>query len=34
LLVSHDRRLLENVRLGQRWEVGGGRVVVRPSSGA
>ena len=34
LLVSHDRRLLENVRLGQRWEVGGGRVVVRRSSGA
>ncbi|GAA5116531.1 ABC-F family ATP-binding cassette domain-containing protein [Alloalcanivorax gelatiniphagus] len=29
LLVSHDRRLLENVRLDQRWEVEGGRVVVR-----
>jgi ATPase subunit of ABC transporter with duplicated ATPase domains len=29
LLVSHDRRLLENVRLDQRWEVDGGRVVVR-----
>lgn len=31
LLVSHDRRLLENVRLHQRWEVDGGRVVVRHS---
>jgi len=29
LLVSHDRRLLENVRLDQRWEVAGGQVVVR-----
>jgi ATPase subunit of ABC transporter with duplicated ATPase domains len=29
LLVSHDRRLLENVRLDQRWEVDAGRVVVR-----
>jgi ATPase subunit of ABC transporter with duplicated ATPase domains len=29
LLVSHDRRLLENVRLHQRWEVDCGHVVVR-----
>ncbi|MCW2735527.1 ABC-F family ATP-binding cassette domain-containing protein [Nocardioides sp.] len=29
LLVSHDRRLLENVRLDQRWDVDHGRVVVR-----
>ena len=29
LLVSHDRRLLENVRLDQRWDVEGGLVVVR-----
>ena len=29
LLVSHDRRLLENVRLDQRWDVEAGRVVVR-----
>ena len=29
LLVSHDRRLLDNVRLDQRWHVDGGRVVVR-----
>ena len=29
LLVSHDRRLLENVRLDQRWDVDAGRVVVR-----
>ena len=29
LLVSHDRRLLESVRLDQRWEVDAGRVVVR-----
>ncbi|KQV69569.1 heme ABC transporter ATP-binding protein [Nocardioides sp. Root122] len=29
LLVSHDRRLLENVRLDQRWEVDGGTIVVR-----
>ena len=29
LLVSHDRRLLENVRLDQRWDVHDGRVVVR-----
>jgi hypothetical protein len=27
--VSHDRRLLENVRLHQRWDVDDGRVVVR-----
>ena len=32
LLVSHDRRLLENVRLDQRWEVTAGRVVVRHGS--
>jgi ATPase subunit of ABC transporter with duplicated ATPase domains len=31
LLVSHDRRLLENVSLHQRWEVDAGRVVVRHS---
>jgi ATPase subunit of ABC transporter with duplicated ATPase domains len=29
LLVSHDRRLLDNVRLDQRWEVDGGRILVR-----
>jgi ATPase subunit of ABC transporter with duplicated ATPase domains len=29
LLVSHDRRLLANVQLDQRWEVNGGRVTVR-----
>ena len=29
LLVSHDRRLLENVDLDQRWEVDRGQVVVR-----
>ncbi|PUA80028.1 ABC-F family ATP-binding cassette domain-containing protein [Nocardioides currus] len=29
LLVSHDRRLLANVRLDQRWEVDAGRVSVR-----
>ncbi|RYB90529.1 ABC-F family ATP-binding cassette domain-containing protein [Nocardioides oleivorans] len=29
LLVSHDRRLLANVALDQRWEVDGGRVRVR-----
>jgi ATPase subunit of ABC transporter with duplicated ATPase domains len=29
LLVSHDRRLLENVRLDQRWDVEDGAVVVR-----
>ncbi len=29
LLVSHDRRLLDNVRLDQRWHVEGGRVSVR-----
>jgi ATPase subunit of ABC transporter with duplicated ATPase domains len=29
LLVSHDRRLLENVDLDQRWDVDGGQVVVR-----
>ena len=28
LLVSHDRRLLANVQLDQRWEVDGGRVTV------
>jgi ATPase subunit of ABC transporter with duplicated ATPase domains len=27
LLVSHDRRLLDNVRLDQRWQVEGGRVT-------
>ncbi len=31
LLVSHDRRLLENVRLDTRWEVDGGQVRVRPA---
>ncbi|NKX51473.1 ABC-F family ATP-binding cassette domain-containing protein, partial [Arthrobacter deserti] len=30
LLVSHDRRLLENVRLDTRWEVDQGQVTVRP----
>jgi ATPase subunit of ABC transporter with duplicated ATPase domains len=30
LLVSHDRRLLDNVRLDQRWEVRDGRVVTAP----
>nr|WP_242680220.1 ABC-F family ATP-binding cassette domain-containing protein [Nocardioides sp. IC4_145] len=29
LLVSHDRRLLANVRLDQRWEVTAGQVLVR-----
>ena len=29
LLVSHDRRLLDNVRLDQRWHVEGGTVSVR-----
>ncbi|MEH0110817.1 ABC-F family ATP-binding cassette domain-containing protein [Tersicoccus sp. MR15.9] len=29
LLVSHDRRLLANVQLDQRWEVDAGRVTVR-----
>ena len=29
LLVSHDRRLLENVRLDTRWTVEGGRVGIR-----
>ncbi|MBC7592857.1 MAG: ABC-F family ATP-binding cassette domain-containing protein [Kineosporiaceae bacterium] len=29
LLVSHDRRLLHNVRLDQRWEVENGKVTVR-----
>jgi ATPase subunit of ABC transporter with duplicated ATPase domains len=29
LLVSHDRRLLENVQLHQRWDVADGRVEVR-----
>ncbi len=28
LLVSHDRRLLDNVRLDQRWQVHDGRVVT------
>ncbi|MGN0065814.1 MAG: ABC-F family ATP-binding cassette domain-containing protein [Nocardioides sp.] len=28
LLVSHDRRLLDNVQLERRWEVDGGQVVV------
>jgi ATPase subunit of ABC transporter with duplicated ATPase domains len=28
LLVSHDRRLLDNVRLDQRWHVEGGRVTA------
>ncbi len=28
LLVSHDRRLLDNVRLDQRWQVHDGRVTV------
>ncbi|MDQ6752770.1 MAG: ATP-binding cassette domain-containing protein [Actinomycetota bacterium] len=28
LLVSHDRRMLENVRLDRRWEVSAGRVIV------
>jgi ATPase subunit of ABC transporter with duplicated ATPase domains len=28
LLVSHDRRLLANVQLDQRWEIDGGRVTV------
>ncbi|WP_372729115.1 ribosomal protection-like ABC-F family protein [Nocardioides sp.] len=31
LLVSHDRRLLDNVRLDQRWEVHEGQVQVRVS---
>jgi ATPase subunit of ABC transporter with duplicated ATPase domains len=30
LLVSHDRRLLDNVRLDQRWHVEGGRVTTAP----
>ncbi|HXF03617.1 MAG TPA: ABC-F family ATP-binding cassette domain-containing protein [Arthrobacter sp.] len=29
LLVSHDRRLLENVRLDTRWDVDAGQVTVR-----
>ncbi|WP_139005099.1 ribosomal protection-like ABC-F family protein [Arthrobacter crystallopoietes] len=29
LLVSHDRRLLENVRLDTRWEVDNGRVLAK-----
>ena len=29
LLVSHDRRLLENVRLDVRWEVADGKVSIR-----
>ncbi|TQK71725.1 ABC-F family ATP-binding cassette domain-containing protein [Nocardioides sp. SLBN-35] len=33
LLVSHDRRLLDNVRLDQRWQVEDGRVVSQPSPG-
>ncbi|TNM48290.1 ABC-F family ATP-binding cassette domain-containing protein [Nocardioides albidus] len=28
LLVTHDRRLLDNVRLDQRWQVEGGRVTA------
>ncbi len=28
LLVSHDRRLLENVRLDQRWRIDGGQLTV------
>ncbi|MGL5852256.1 MAG: ABC transporter ATP-binding protein, partial [Phycicoccus sp.] len=28
LLVSHDRRLLENVRLDQRWHIEAGRVTT------
>ena len=28
LLVSHDRRLLDNVRLDQRWQVEAGRVTT------
>jgi len=28
LLVSHDRRLLDNVRLDQRWQVANGKVTV------
>jgi ATPase subunit of ABC transporter with duplicated ATPase domains len=30
LLVSHDRRLLDNVRLDQRWQVEDGRVTATP----
>jgi ATPase subunit of ABC transporter with duplicated ATPase domains len=30
LLVSHDRRLLDTVRLDQRWHVEGGRVTTAP----
>ena len=29
LLVSHDRRLLANVQLDQRWELAAGRLTVR-----
>ncbi|WP_104103703.1 ABC-F family ATP-binding cassette domain-containing protein [Arthrobacter sp. 08Y14] len=29
LLVSHDRRMLENVRLDARWNVGGGSVIIQ-----
>ncbi|MBP3036223.1 ABC-F family ATP-binding cassette domain-containing protein [Arthrobacter sp. zg-ZUI100] len=29
LLVSHDRRLLENVQLDARWDVSGGTVTIR-----
>ncbi|MBO0895638.1 ABC-F family ATP-binding cassette domain-containing protein [Arthrobacter sunyaminii] len=29
LLVSHDRRMLENVRLDARWNVGGGSVTIQ-----
>ncbi|MGZ8705256.1 hypothetical protein [Aeromicrobium sp.] len=28
LLVSHDRRLLDNVHLGERWKVENGKVTV------
>ena len=31
LLVSHDRRLLQNVRLDTRWEVEGGQVRIQPA---
>ena len=29
LLVTHDRRLLDNVRLDQRWHVAAGQVTPR-----
>jgi ATPase subunit of ABC transporter with duplicated ATPase domains len=34
LLVSHDRRLLSNIRLDTRWEVEAGQVAVRPLGAA